>query len=186
MAEFTMPALGADMTEGTLTEWLVQPGDHVVRGDIVAVVDTAKAAIEVECFESGTVEALLVEPGTTVPVGRPLAVIAPAPHTRTAELGADHPRASGAGVPAATERSTATPLVRKLAEESGVELAALEGTGHGGGSPAPMWPLPPPQRGHDRRRPTRHPRPQTRRHGLGRRRRPPREPPSRGHRPVTV
>ncbi|MGZ4603793.1 MAG: biotin/lipoyl-containing protein, partial [Kineosporiaceae bacterium] len=76
MAEFRMPALGADMDEGTLVEWLVKPGDKVTKGDIVAVVDTAKAAVEVECFASGTVEGLLVQPGERVPVGTVLATIA--------------------------------------------------------------------------------------------------------------
>lgn len=120
-----MPALGADMTEGTLLEWLVGPGDQVARGDIVAVVDTAKAAIEVECFEAGTVERLLVEPGTTVPVGAVMAVIAtgkfepePVPAPEPAPAWADGPGA--------------TPLVRHLAEESGVDLAAVHGTGPGG------------------------------------------------------
>ncbi|MDN3028441.1 dihydrolipoamide acetyltransferase family protein [Streptomyces sp. S.PB5] len=75
MAEFTMPSLGADMDEGLLLEWLVGPGDRVNKGDVVAVVETDKAAIEIECFESGTMGQLLVEPGTRVPVGTPLAVI---------------------------------------------------------------------------------------------------------------
>lgn len=75
MAEFTMPSLGADMDEGMLQEWLVRPGDQVRKGDPVAVVETAKSAIEVESFETGTVGQLLVEPGTTVPVGTPLALI---------------------------------------------------------------------------------------------------------------
>ncbi|GAB2784102.1 hypothetical protein GCM10027073_16080 [Streptomyces chlorus] len=61
MAEFTMPFLGADMDEGTLLEWLVAPGDLVHRGDPVAVVETAKSTIEVECFEAGTMAELLVE-----------------------------------------------------------------------------------------------------------------------------
>ena len=56
MTEFTMPSLGADMDEGALQEWLVGPGDRVRKGDVVAVVETDKAAIEVECFESGTVD----------------------------------------------------------------------------------------------------------------------------------
>ncbi|BCJ33410.1 hypothetical protein Athai_09130 [Actinocatenispora thailandica] len=75
MAEFRMPSLGADMDEGTLLQWLVRPGDRVRRGDLVAVVDTDKAAIDVECFTSGTVQTLLVDEGTRVPVGTPLAVI---------------------------------------------------------------------------------------------------------------
>ena len=71
-----MPSLGADMTEGTLLEWLVQPGDTVHRGDIVAVVDTSKSAIDIEVFEDGVVEQLLIEPGTTIDVGTPMAILA--------------------------------------------------------------------------------------------------------------
>jgi len=70
-----MPSLGADMEAGTLVEWLKRPGDKVTRGDIVAVVETDKADIEIEVFTSGVLEKLLVEPGTTVPVGTPLALI---------------------------------------------------------------------------------------------------------------
>ena len=75
MGTFCMPSLGADMEAGTLVEWLKHPGDHVERGDIVAVVETQKGAIEVEVFEAGVIERLLVEPGTTVPVGTPLALV---------------------------------------------------------------------------------------------------------------
>ncbi|MEV6327824.1 2-oxo acid dehydrogenase subunit E2 [Streptomyces sp. NPDC051909] len=110
MAEFTMPSLGADMDEGTLSQWLVHPGDRVTRGDVIAVVETAKSAIEVECFDSGTVDELLVDEGTTVPVGTPLARIG----------------TSVEGAP------LATPLVRRLAEDRHVDLAAVHGSGPGG------------------------------------------------------
>ena len=70
-----MPSLGADMEAGTLIEWRVRPGDPVKRGAIVAVVDTDKAAIEVEIFEDGVVESLLVSEGQRVPVGTVLAKI---------------------------------------------------------------------------------------------------------------
>ncbi|HEX6070256.1 MAG TPA: biotin/lipoyl-containing protein, partial [Longimicrobiaceae bacterium] len=73
MADFQMPSLGADMQFGTLLEWHVKPGDAVRRGDIVALVDTEKAAIEVEIFEDGIIEELLVPEGTRVPVGTVLA-----------------------------------------------------------------------------------------------------------------
>ncbi len=76
MAEFRMPSLGADMDEGTVLEWLVKPGDVVQKGDPVAVVDTAKAAVEVETFVGGLVEKLLVPVGQCVQVGTPLASIA--------------------------------------------------------------------------------------------------------------
>ncbi|HSO09371.1 MAG TPA: biotin/lipoyl-containing protein, partial [Desulfoprunum sp.] len=75
MADFLMPSLGADMHEGTLVEWLVKPGDRVKRRDVVAVVETDKAAIEIEVYEDGVVERLVVEPGQKVPVGAVLAVI---------------------------------------------------------------------------------------------------------------
>jgi len=71
-----MPALGADMDEGTLLEWLVKPGDEIRKGDIIAVVDTSKSAIEVESFHTGTIERLIVGVGETVPVGTVLATIA--------------------------------------------------------------------------------------------------------------
>jgi pyruvate dehydrogenase E2 component (dihydrolipoamide acetyltransferase) len=75
MSEFVMPSLGADMEAGTLLEWFVKPGDAVKRGDIVAVVDTSKAEIEIEIFEDGVIDELLVATGERVPVGTPLARI---------------------------------------------------------------------------------------------------------------
>ena len=70
-----MPSLGADMEAGRLLEWKVKPGDTVRRGDIVAVVDTSKAEIEVEIFEDGVIDELLVAEGTKVPVGATLATL---------------------------------------------------------------------------------------------------------------
>jgi pyruvate dehydrogenase E2 component (dihydrolipoamide acetyltransferase) len=125
-----MPSLGADMDEGTLLEWLVQPGDPVHRGDVVAVVDTSKAAIEVECFEEGVIADLLVEPGTRVPVGTPLARV----RTDGAAAAAGPPSAGPrppAAVPA-EEHVTVSPLVRRLAAESGVDVETVHGTGRGG------------------------------------------------------
>jgi len=75
MGLFVMPSLGADMEEGTLVEWLVNPGDTVARGDAVAVVETQKGAIEIEVFEAGEVTTLEARPGQTLPVGAPLARI---------------------------------------------------------------------------------------------------------------
>ncbi|MFG2859198.1 2-oxo acid dehydrogenase subunit E2 [Streptomyces sioyaensis] len=173
MAEFTMPSLGADMDEGTLQEWLVHVGDRVRKGDAVAVVETAKSAIEVECFETGTVGKLLVAPGTTVPVGTLLALIEPADKSGAAEEAEkpakstkrrragkarpEAPVAPGRGGTARPEPGSARapgpapatahtgghpvrgrarddegPLLRHLAEQAGVDLDALHGSGHGG------------------------------------------------------
>ena len=79
MTAFRMPSLGADMDEGTLVEWLKKPGDQLKRGDIIAVVETQKGAIEIEVFHDGVLEATHVKTGTRVPVGEVLATI------RTAE-----------------------------------------------------------------------------------------------------
>lgn len=139
MADFTMPSLGADMDEGTLVEWLVGPGDTVTKGDVVAVVETAKSTIEVECFDSGTVGALLVEPGTTVPVGTRMAVIdsgaeppapAPAPAKATAPTSELQTAPGHATTP--TRDAVSTPLVRHLAEQKGIDLSSVHGSGKGG------------------------------------------------------
>ncbi len=73
-----MPSLGADMTEGTLLHWMVHPGETVHAGDVIAEVDTTKAAIEIECFDDGVIGTILVPEGETVPVGAVLATIEPA------------------------------------------------------------------------------------------------------------
>jgi pyruvate dehydrogenase E2 component (dihydrolipoyllysine-residue acetyltransferase) len=84
MADFRMPSLGADIQDGTLVQWLVKPGDPVKRGDIIAVVETDKGAIEIEIFLNGVVQSIVVPEGEKVPVGAVLAQIgadgeAPAP-----------------------------------------------------------------------------------------------------------
>lgn len=70
-----MPSLGSDMDEGTLNEWLVKPGDTVTRGQVVAIVETTKAAVEVECWQEGIVNELVVPVGETVLVGTTLATL---------------------------------------------------------------------------------------------------------------
>ncbi|ENO83525.1 biotin/lipoyl-containing protein, partial [Thauera aminoaromatica] len=75
MFEFKLPSLGADMDEGKLLEWLVRPGDRVVKGQVVAIVDTSKAAVDVEIWQDGTVHELLVEPGTRMAVGTVMATL---------------------------------------------------------------------------------------------------------------
>jgi len=75
MSVFVMPSLGADMEDGKLVEWLVKPGDTVHRGDVIAVVETQKGAIEIEIFEDGVVQSLAADLGQTLPVGATLALI---------------------------------------------------------------------------------------------------------------
>ena len=120
MGDFRMPSLGADMEAGTLVEWLKHPGDAVKRGDIIAVVDTQKGAIEIEVFEDGVIENTLVAPGTKVPVGTVLAVIRGA-----AEAPPEAPRAA----PRAPGRMRVSPVARRLAADLGVDLAHVTGTG---------------------------------------------------------
>jgi pyruvate dehydrogenase E2 component (dihydrolipoamide acetyltransferase) len=145
-----MPSLGADMESGTVVEWRVKPGDPVARGDIVADVETQKGVIEVEIFESGVVEELLVPKGTKVPVGTILARI----HGEKEEAGEIAPRVTPTpealpapgperaietaprverGVPpvAPVRGVRASPAARRLAAERGVDLARLAGTGPG-------------------------------------------------------
>lgn len=141
MIEFRMPALGADMEAGTLVEWLKKPGDTVARGDIIAVVDTEKGAIEIEVFDDGVIDRTVVEPGAKVPVGTVLAVIrAPGEAPGKAELAAK-PAAPAAqpvapAPPSVSEsaptRARVSPAARKRAEELHVDLSSVEGRGPDG------------------------------------------------------
>jgi pyruvate dehydrogenase E2 component (dihydrolipoamide acetyltransferase) len=118
-----MPLLGAAMESGTLAEWLKQPGDTVHRGDIIAVVDTEKGAIEIEVFENGVLAEIRVRPGEKVPVGTVLAVI------QGAEGAA--PTVPAAAAPAAAI-TRASPAARSLASKAGIDLSTVTGTGPGG------------------------------------------------------
>jgi pyruvate dehydrogenase E2 component (dihydrolipoamide acetyltransferase) len=162
MSIFTMPSLGADMEEGTLVEWLVHPGSKVKKGDIVAVVETQKGAIEIEIFEAGEIGALLAEPGQTLPVGAPLArlgaseeaeVSAPVAAAKPAREAMPSPVPSApipsapvppaplppvavakptAPAPVAPGAVLASPAARTRAAELGILLDAVSGSGPGG------------------------------------------------------
>ena len=129
-----MPSLGADMEAGTLVAWLKQPGDRVARGDIVAEVDTDKGVIEVEVFSAGVIDRLLVEPGTKVPVGTPLAVIRDeeaqtAPRPRPAPPAAAQPAPPAAAQPAppaAAQPAPPPPTPRPEPAPSAASLHAPE------------------------------------------------------------
>ena len=139
-----MPSLGADMAAGTLVEWLVKPGDRVKRGDVVAVVETQKGAIEIEIFESGQIAQILVELGKRVPVGTPLAQVtvegeakhsAPAaPQAAPTVLPPASPKVPVPPLAAASVtpgRLRASPAARGLAQSHGVDLATIAGSGPG-------------------------------------------------------
>lgn len=137
MIEFKMPALGADMEDGTLCEWRKKPGDIVERGDIIAEVETQKGLIEIEAFDEGVIEELLIEEGAKVPVGTVMAFINPDGETVSGEK-ASTPSASEESVdvkasPAKPKmRIKATPLARKMAKENKIELESIKGTGEFG------------------------------------------------------
>ncbi|MCU0853628.1 MAG: 2-oxo acid dehydrogenase subunit E2 [Rhodobacteraceae bacterium] len=150
MSIFAMPSLGADMETGKLVEWQVKPGDRVARGDIVAVVETQKGAIEIEIFEAGEVTELLAEVGQTLPVGAPLARIGEPAGAEAAHA----PRAAAEATIAPTGRQSpqpvsppppsrpapaagagevfASPAARARASEAGLDIATLPGSGPGG------------------------------------------------------
>jgi len=146
MADFLMPSLGADMEVGTVLQWLVKPGDAVKRGDIVAVVDTEKATIEVEIFQTGVIQKIVVPEGEKVPVGTLLAVItadgevmAAAPEAKPAAPAAP-PRPVPPPVvakplppkPAAPHRMHISPLAMRVAMDLRVDLTTVKGTGPDG------------------------------------------------------
>jgi pyruvate dehydrogenase E2 component (dihydrolipoamide acetyltransferase) len=146
MIEFKMPALGSDMDEGTLDEWLVKPGDKVTRGQIVAVVETTKAAVEIECWQEGIVSELIVPVGETVQVGTVLATLL-APGERAEKPSRKRPRPSvtPAAKPSAApsrprgvastpptvpqRRRWVSPAARRLAQSLHVDVDAVSGTG---------------------------------------------------------
>jgi pyruvate dehydrogenase E2 component (dihydrolipoamide acetyltransferase) len=119
-SEFRLPALGADMDAGTIVAWHVAPGSRVKRGDVVAVVETDKGAIDVEIFEDGVVREIVVPSGQKVAVGTVLALL-----ETSAEAAA-----AAAGPP--VTRARATPAARRRAGELGVALDTLRGTGPDG------------------------------------------------------
>lgn len=149
MIEFELPNLGADIDEGTLLEWKVKAGDRVNKGDVVAIVDTAKAAVDVESWHEGTVFELLVEPDTVMLVGTVMALLLePGESTEQAiQWKRTHtPRRVRTAAPIAvpvsavrgasadtaqlsTQRRRISPAARKRADELGIELEKVIGTG---------------------------------------------------------
>lgn len=121
-----MPSFGADMEDGVFVQWRVAPGQAVKRGDVVAVVETQKGAIDVEVWQDGTVARLVAEPGQRLPVGHVLAVLASLEEewqAVAAQAAAAGPVPAPATTPAAGPRLS--PAARKRAAELGLDIARI-------------------------------------------------------------
>ncbi len=187
MTEIVMPRLSDSMEEGTIVRWLKADGDQVSRGEELVEIETDKATMPYESDAEGILR-ILVEEGRTLPIGEVIATVGeeagPAPDREGAEAPAETDAAAPAGVepaeaaPAAAppapqppasaqagERVFASPVARRIARESGVDLTSLAGSGPGGrivkadveaaaqgpagtpGTPAPVPPVPAPADG---------------------------------------
>src|SRR2546428_13228498 len=85
MSEVTMPRLSDTMQEGTIAHWLKKAGDEVKKGDILAEVETDKATMDLEAYEAGTLQQILVQEGETVPIGQAVALIGTGPGAQNPE-----------------------------------------------------------------------------------------------------
>ncbi|MDO5740811.1 MAG: dihydrolipoamide acetyltransferase family protein [Ornithinimicrobium sp.] len=137
MPDVLMPRLSDTMTEGVLSHWLKKEGDEVSRGDILAEIETDKSTMDLEAYDDGILTKILVAEGTTVSIGEPVAVIgepgdsggaAAAPTEESVAAASDSPPKS----PHPDARVRATPLVRSLARERGIDLTTVHGTGPSG------------------------------------------------------
>ena len=162
MSEVTMPRLSDTMEEGTIGHWLKKPGDEIKKGDILAEIETDKATMDLEAYEAGTLQEILVQEGETVPIGQAVARIgsgaavsqpasAPTSATAPAKTGSNGASAASAQAESAPEVKTSTqsrssvtagngergavkssPLARRMAEEHGIDLSQVQGTGPNG------------------------------------------------------
>lgn len=154
MPEINMPRLSDTMQEGTITHWLKKQGDEIKKGDVVAEVETDKANMEIESFSSGILEQILVNEGDVAPIGQPIAILgtgaqaqnkAKALDTKVASAQQQQAVNNAAKVEAKVQAFTSaqngqargegvksSPLARRMAEEHGIDLSQLKGTGPGG------------------------------------------------------
>jgi pyruvate dehydrogenase E2 component (dihydrolipoamide acetyltransferase) len=156
--ELTMPRLSDTMQQGTVVKWNVKEGQKVKAGDVIADIETDKATMELPTYEDGTVAKLVVPEGQSVAVGTLIMVMAGAGEdvgavkasagsgsTKAASVGAAKPDASSSGTSTATlepastngshgasTRVFASPLAKKIAAETGVDLSRVQGSGPGG------------------------------------------------------
>lgn len=155
MSDITMPRLSDTMQEGTIARWLKSVGDEIKKGDILAEIETDKATMDLEAYETGTLQQVLVQEGETVPVGQAVARIgsgAGDQSTGAATISAQRPAVAvptvaesttgqGASVQSMSSSSAgnesgkaikASPLARRMAEEHSIDLSQVQGTGPGG------------------------------------------------------
>ena len=142
MTNVIMPSLGFDMTEGQLARWLKNEGERVEKGQAIAEIETEKATVEIEAAASGILARIIVQAGQTVPVGTVIGIIAeageevaavpapPAPSPPAPAPEAEKEAGEAAAPPEA--RVIASPVARKMAEDAGLDLARIKGTGPGG------------------------------------------------------
>ena len=143
-----MPQMGFDMQEGTVVRWLKTEGSQVEMGEPIAEIETDKAVVEFESYASGVLHSILVLEGATVPVGEPIAILTAEGEVLSgaATSRPEHPAEATAPVIAAPptaapqreaparapDEARASPVARRLAQERGVDLTQIVGTGPGG------------------------------------------------------
>jgi pyruvate dehydrogenase E2 component (dihydrolipoamide acetyltransferase) len=151
--DIKMPALSPTMEEGTLAKWLVKVGDTVASGDVMAEIETDKATMEFEAVDEGVITEILIEAGTEgVKVGAVIARLSVEGEEAAPAPAAAAPAAAAPAEAPAAEGPAATPTAKKMAEQAGIDLTSVTGSGpkgkitkedveaaivKGGGSPAP-------------------------------------------------
>jgi pyruvate/2-oxoglutarate dehydrogenase complex dihydrolipoamide acyltransferase (E2) component len=136
--EVRMPVLSQSMIQGRVVEWLLKEGDQVNKGALLVVVESDKATHELEAQQAGILRKILVEAGTEVDVETPLAIIADADEPAAVPGGAAPTQAAPAGsavaaaAPATGGRKPVSPAAKRLAQELGIDVNKVPGTGEGG------------------------------------------------------
>ena len=138
--EFKLPDLGEGLTEGEIAKWLVAEGQEVAEDDPLVEIQTDKATVEVPSPAAGKIARILAREGDVVPVGTVIVVIgdeaAPAraeePPSPAEEPESNRLQLADQSAGTGPQRVQATPLVRRIAQELGVDLAAVSGSGPGG------------------------------------------------------
>src|SRR5262245_51708337 len=130
---FKLPDLGEGLTEGEVARWLVAEGQEIAEDDPLVEIQTDKATVEIPSPYAGTVLKILVAEGEVAPVGTVLVFVGgPDEAVPEAATPSVSPGRAATAAGGGTGKGQATPLVRRIADELGVELAAVAGTGPGG------------------------------------------------------